>query len=240
MSELTTSFFNRLMQWEGGYQNHPQDTGNYNSCGQQVGTNFGITSKLIETLDGLKCPSEAFMRGLTRSDAFRLLQKNYRFWRCDEIEAPVLADLVFNCFMGLPTAAAKAVQTACNRFGAGLTVDGNMGSKTLAALNGLAAQNLPVIFNAVLDEWLAYLATTNPSFRQGLLNRTNALFSPMQANTSFPENFPEANQPEIQIATVRHTVQGAMKGQTRDLLWVGGFLAGLALLVLAAWGLANR
>ncbi len=40
---FTRDFFYKLMKWEGGYQNLPDDTGNYNACGQQVCTNRGIS-----------------------------------------------------------------------------------------------------------------------------------------------------------------------------------------------------
>lgn len=226
MSTFTQEFYARLMKWEGGYQNHSSDTGNYNSCGALVGTNKGVTSKAIETLMGVKCADAAFMQGITDDYAMQFYAKYWGFYRIDEITDQTVAELVMNCFMGLPKKAAESVQKACNQFQANLTVDGAMGSKTLAALNSLAAQNMPAIFNAILAEWIAYLNTTQPAFRQGLLNRTNNLFQPivsgMQSTTA-----PVANTVGLERAKL--ILNGAAKGNTADIIAiVAAFLGTIA------------
>lgn len=221
---FTKDFFNRLMQWEGGYQNHESDTGNYNSCGARVGTNHGITSKTVETLMGVKCPDQAFMMAIDDDYAFMVLGKFWEFYRIDEIKEPLLANLVMNNFMGLPVAAAKAVQRACNQFQANLEVDGAMGSKTLAALNSLSDQNLGAIYNAVLKEWISYLNTTKEVFRQGLLNRVNDLFDTVYADPPNQEPVPNPVANTGGLERAKRILSGAAKGKAADLVAI---LAGL-------------
>ena len=232
---LTQEFFSRLMHWEGGYQNHESDSGNYNSCGVRVGTNRGITSKTVETLMGVKCPDQAFMMGVDEAYAFAVLEKFWKFYRIDEINDQQLAELVMNNFMGLPTAAARTIQQACNRFQAGLTVDGLMGSKTLAALNSLSAQNPAAIFNAVLEEWIGYLSTTQEVFRQGLLNRVNGLFKPISGKPATAA--PVASTGGLELA--RRILAGASKGKTADLVAIGAGLTGVMLIFFTLLKLAR-
>jgi lysozyme family protein len=229
MAALTWEFYKKIQKWEGDYQNHSEDNGNYNACGQQVGTNHGITSKTVETLMGIKCPDAAFMKSMTEEYAFQVLQKFMEFYRVDEIIDQPIAELVFNNFMGLPKKAAETVHLACNRFQANLAVDGSMGSKTLTALNSLAAQNQPAIYNAILDEWVKYLQTTNPTFRQGLLNRVNDLFFFIQPGTNAaPAPVAETNN----LMRLQTILAGASKGDGKDLFAVG--MAGVGFLALGA------
>lgn len=223
MSTFTQEFYARLMKWEGGYQNHSSDTGNYNSCGSLVGTNKGVTSKAIETLMGVKCADTAFMQGITDEYAMQFYQKYWEFYRIDEITDQTVAELVMNCFMGLPKKAGESVQKACNKFQSNLTVDGAMGSKTLAALNSLAAQNMPAIYNAIREEWIAYLLTTQIAFRQGLMNRTNDLFKPLLAGL-FTTSAPVADTGGLERAKLILT--GAAKGNTADIIAIVAALIG--------------
>ncbi len=218
------------MKWEGGYQNHESDAGNYNACGSRVGTNHGITSKTVETLMGVKCPDQAFMMAIDDNYAYQVLEKFWDFYRIDEITDQQLADLVMNNFMGLPVAAAKVVQTACNRFQAGLTIDGFMGSKTLAALNSLAAQNPSAIYNAVLEGWITYLKSTQEVFRQGLLNRVNDLFKPI-APTSGTAPAPVAHTGGLERA--QRIIAGASKGNKADIVAIGAGFIGVMMVFIS-------
>jgi lysozyme family protein len=228
MSGLTRDFFQKIQKWEGGYQDMSSDTGNYNACGKLVGTNRGITSKTIETLMGVKCPDKIFMQGITEDYAFEVLTKFWDFYRVDEILDQDIANLVFNNFMGLPKKAAETVQLACNRFQANLKVDGAMGSKTITALNSLAAQNRGAIYNAILEEWLKYLNTTQLVFRQGLLSRVNDLFFFITAAANAPVPVAETNN----LLRVQTILQGASKGKTEDVI---AFVVGLLAIVFISF-----
>jgi lysozyme family protein len=233
----TRQLHDRIMPWEGGYQNHPEDSGNVNACGQRVGTNRGITSRTVETLMGIRCPDEAFMRGITDEYAYEVLTRFWDFYRIDEISDQSVADLAMNCFMGLPREAARSIQKAANRYQARLEEDGIMGSKTLAALNSLIRQDRNGIFNAILDEWLNYLGTTNPTFRQGLLNRTNALFQPLAGGAVAAAPVATVGVTDEAV----HVVKGAFKGKRKDLISVITVLVGLAMAVVSvAWLVRSR
>jgi lysozyme family protein len=232
MATLTQDFWEKIQKWEGDYQNYPNDSGNYNSCGKQVGTNHGITSKTVETLMGIRCPDEAFMRAMTEDYAFQVLEKFMQFYRVDEIADQALAELLLNNFMGLPKKAAETAQIAANRFGAGLKVDGAMGSKTITALNSLAAQNQPAIYSAVLEEWIKYLKTTQPAFRQGLLNRVNGLFF-------FPpvKDAPAPVAETANILRIPAILTGAAKGNMQDIFAVVFAVLGLSAITFAVYKL---
>src|SRR5690606_6583861 len=62
---------------EGGYQNHPNDSGNYNSLGQLVGTNWGISAPVYESWIGHP-PSSADMKAITKETAMSILKA--KFW----------------------------------------------------------------------------------------------------------------------------------------------------------------
>ncbi len=187
---------------------------------------------------GVRCPDAAFMQAIGDDYAFSVLGKFWDFWRIDEVANQQVAELLMNNFMGLPTAAAKAAQKACNRFQANLAVDGVMGSKTLAALNSLIGQNLPKIYNAILAEWIAYLNTVNPTFRQGLLNRVNDLFQPMPeggtntAGVPVTTDDPVANTGGTEYAL--RVVSGALKFKGKDVVAVVTVVLGLVLALVSA------
>jgi lysozyme family protein len=230
MSGLTKEFFQKIQKWEGGYQDMASDNGNYNACGKLVGTNRGITSRTVETLMGVKCPDKIFMRAITEDYAFEVLTKFWDFYRVDEILDQDIANLVFNNFMGLPKKAAETVQLACNRFQANLKVDGAMGSKTITALNSIAAQNRDAIYNAILEEWLKYLNTTQLVFRQGLINRTTDLFFFITAAKNAPVPVAETNN----LLRIQTILQGASKGKTEDVI---AFVVGLVAVVVISFSI---
>ncbi|MEL6357990.1 MAG: glycosyl hydrolase 108 family protein, partial [Bacteroidota bacterium] len=85
-----------VAQAEGGYQKFSDDPGNYNSLGQLVGTNWGISAPVYENFIG-RPPSEEDMRRMTRGQAKAL----YRalFWndiQGDEIVDQQVANIFFD------------------------------------------------------------------------------------------------------------------------------------------------
>lgn len=122
---------------EGGYQKLVNDSGNYNSLGQLVGTNYGISAPVYENWIG-RPPSEQDMRSITKSMANEI----YKAWYWDRIGASlidnqsianVIVDHAVNAGVG---AAGKLVQRVLNNhFGFNLVVDGVIGPQTRSAIN---------------------------------------------------------------------------------------------------------
>ncbi|CAL2075219.1 glycoside hydrolase family 108 protein [Tenacibaculum sp. 190524A02b] len=129
---------------EGGYQKLVNDKGNYNSKGELVGTNHGVSAKFYETIIG-RPPSEEDMRSLTKVEA-HILFKN-EFWdkiSADEIQSQAVAEVVADHAINAnPRVTAKIVQRVLNKyFGMNLSVDGAIGAKTLEAINSVNADKL--------------------------------------------------------------------------------------------------
>lgn len=179
MSQLTAAFFATILKMEGGYQNRSDDTGNYNTCGELVGTNMGVSAVALSTWVG-RCVSEAEMKGLDRQTAFNFYAWYFDHYNLYQVQNQQFAELLMNNTMGSPTGAAKSEQRALNRMGYSLTVDGNRGGQTIQALNDAWKRNPQGIYNTVREEWINYLNSINkPQFIDGWMYRMNRFFPMM-------------------------------------------------------------
>ncbi|MEM9929330.1 MAG: glycosyl hydrolase 108 family protein [Bacteroidota bacterium] len=115
---------------EGGYQKMPEDSGNYNSLGQNVGTNWGINAQVYENY--LKRPpSEQDMRTMPRHIALRIYKALY--WdriKGDEIRDQQVANILFDGHVNHGRWGIQMMQGVL-----GLSRDGIVGPLTLAAIN---------------------------------------------------------------------------------------------------------
>ena len=130
------SFISHITSAEGGYQKIASDTGNYNSRGELVGTNHGISAKTFERVYGYP-PSKQDMLNLTKAVALNIFKRLY--WnkiKGDSIKsqavAETFADHAINS--GVKTAT-RLMQYALQALGFNVTVDGVVGDKTLTAIN---------------------------------------------------------------------------------------------------------
>ena len=159
-----------LLAVEAGYQNLVGDSGNYNSLGQRVGTNFGISAKTYESWIG-RPPSIADMKAITKPVALQI----YRKWFWDEIHADQINNqsvanlIVDHNVNGGYKVIEKAVQRVLNeKFNKGLTVDGVFGPKTLAAINSVDQQ---ILFDGIVAERRKIYNQIGGEFLNGWLNR---------------------------------------------------------------------
>jgi len=101
--------------FEGGYQAFPNDSANYNSLKQLVGTNNGISAIAYETY--LKRPpSVADMKAITKDIAEGVYKK--LFWdkiHGDEIHNQSMAHLIFDSFIASGGTGLKLVRIAINQ-----------------------------------------------------------------------------------------------------------------------------
>lgn len=127
------------LRFEGGYQNKRSDKGNRNSKGQYVGTNFGISARLMEDL--LKRPPTVLdMKSITPSKASEIYKK--LFWnkiRASEIKSQAVAEMLVDHGINAGTGTAvRIMQNLLNtKFGKNLVVDGISGRNTIAAINSV-------------------------------------------------------------------------------------------------------
>ena len=145
--------FDRLMGHEGGYVNHPNDPGGE--------TMWGVTIAVARA-SGYTGP----MRDLPRDTAKAIYRAQY--W--DKVQADRMpfsvAFQVFDAAVNHGTdRAAKLLQRA-----AGVTDDGAIGPKTLAAVAAVPAPALLMLFNAEREQFYTDLKTW-PSFGKGWSRR---------------------------------------------------------------------
>jgi len=175
MSQLTPAFFQTILQMEGGYQNRPDDTGNY-SCGQLVGTNMGVSAVALTTWYG-RCITPDEMKALDQQTAFNFYAWYFDLYNLYQVQNQEFAQLLMNNTMGSPTGAAKSEQRALNRMGYNVSVDGNRGPQTIKALNDAWKRNPQGVYNTVREEWVNYLHSIDkPQFIDGWLYRMNRFF----------------------------------------------------------------
>lgn len=153
---------------EGGYVNHPADPGG--------ATNFGIIQRELDRWNGAH-PELGFpgaVKDLTQEQAEAIYRAEY--WRWDGIADPALAiklfDIGVNCGTGTSV---KLLQRAVNALAAqDITVDGQLGPKTLATANAQPAEALLNSLCQVQKDYYQAIVDRNPAqsvFLKGWLAR---------------------------------------------------------------------
>lgn len=153
-----------VLRHEGGYVNDPKDKGGE--------TKFGISKRAYPYLN---------IKALTKTDAARIYKADYwdrgRYGMIDDfLIAGRCFDLGVNCGV---SRSIKFLQRAYNtvRYGygynfLGLSVDGIMGQKTAAAVNGYKSQC--ALYEALVGIARDYYRSLNqPRFLNGWMNRLN-------------------------------------------------------------------
>ncbi|WP_033472930.1 glycoside hydrolase family 108 protein [Bordetella bronchiseptica] len=148
--------FERLIGHEGSYVNHPSDPGGE--------TNWGITVAVARA-NGYMAP----MRNMPRNIAKEIYRGQYWEKVKADLMPPSVAFQVFDAAVNHGVGqAAKFLQRA-----AGVTADGVIGPRTLAAVNGLNAAALVFLFNAEREQFYTNLNTW-PTFGKGWSRRVVA------------------------------------------------------------------
>jgi uncharacterized protein (TIGR02594 family) len=154
-----------IAQWEGGYSNHPQDSGGP--------TNWGITQARLSKHRGRQVSAEE-VRALTYAEALTIFRKYY--WdplRCDEMPVP-LALMTYNTGVNSgPARGGRFLQQALNAQGFDLDEDGEVGPLTIAAARtctdvARAVQDYSAIYEAFYRSLAKFSV-----FGRGWINRLN-------------------------------------------------------------------
>ena len=158
-----------LQQVEGRFQKIAADPGNYNSRGELVGTNYGISARFYEGVIG-RPPSEADMRAITKSQAERMF-RDY-FWdaqKADQIRNQAMANTIIDHHVNAGDGARQAQKVLNDHFGYNMAEDNQIGPQTLSALNSVdPARFVPLYNEARADH---YRGIGNATFEAGWLKR---------------------------------------------------------------------
>lgn len=163
MTEREEKIKKFFFKWEGGYSNHPLDTG---GC-----TMRGITLATYRRYYG-KNKTCQDLKKITDEEWMHIFKKGYYDKaKCDKINNDSIALLVCDmCWGSGPVTTIKKIQ-----YELGCKVDGIIGRETLAALN----DNDSEVFNRLWKmryEWFHKIVANRPSnkvFLKGWLNRLN-------------------------------------------------------------------
>ncbi len=180
---LIEPFLTKLFRVEGGFQKSANDRGNFNSRGELVGTNMGITARDYEKRIG-RPPSEADMRSMSKEDATGIYEEKY--WnkhRIREINSQPLAEILCDAIVnhGPGSNSRKGgvtmMQQTLNDLGESLEVDGKFGPRSIEAINRVGADREAMLHNHYRDRRIQFyrnIVKFHPGqsvFLNGWLNR---------------------------------------------------------------------
>ena len=74
--DVDPSIIKSVLEKEGGFQNNPDDSGNYNKAGELIGTNLGITPATYEAVFG-KEPTVEELKNITPTQAAKIYKKEF-------------------------------------------------------------------------------------------------------------------------------------------------------------------
>ncbi len=163
------------LQHEGGFFHNPK-------TGEVV--NFGVTLTFVRDCGYCTTADEAFIKNLTRDQAREVYRKY--FWDKysigqvnDQDLANKVLDLTVNMGPGGPTrdGGLTLLQKAANDLGGNLKVDGNLGPKSLAAINAQDPVKLLAAYRRRAKQRYQEIAAANATLAgnlTGWLARLNA------------------------------------------------------------------
>ena len=170
---------------EGGYQNYAEDTGNYNSLNQLVGTKYGISAPVFEAWLR-RIPSESDVRNMSFETATLIAKSQY--WdkfKIYLVKDQYLANQIFDIIFGRPYKGAKIIQETINEITPrAVKVDGFFGPLTAAAVNNIVDLGLAKRFNDLLVDNRIASYPQNAMFLQGWINQAREYLNYQQIITT--------------------------------------------------------
>jgi lysozyme family protein len=159
-----------LSKVEGGYQVLSGDRGNYNSLGQLVGTNHGISAAFYEGIIK-RPPTVVDMKAITLSLAKQLYKKY--FWddvQGDTIKNQSIANIIADHAVNSGESPIGTIVQSIlkNDFSKTLVIDGDIGPKTAALINSV---NQQILFDKIKLARARYYQSIGGTFLNGWINR---------------------------------------------------------------------
>ena len=158
-----------ILRWEGGFVDDPDDLGGATNRGVTIGTYATYCKK-----KGYPAPTVERLKNLSDKDWTDILKTLYwDRWKADNIKSQSVANILVDWVWASGTNGIKIPQQIL-----GVTVDGIVGVKTLAALN---ARNPKELFEEIKEARVQFIddicrkRPANNKFKKGWLNRINNL-----------------------------------------------------------------
>lgn len=158
-----------ILQWEGGFVNDPDDLGGATNRGVTIGTYATYCKK-----KGYPAPTVEGLKNLSDKDWTEILKTLYwDRWKADNIKSQSVANILVDWVWASGVNGIKIPQKVL-----GVTADGIVGAKTLAALNARNPKELFEEIRAARIQFIADICRKRPAnnkFKKGWLNRINSL-----------------------------------------------------------------
>ena len=158
-----------ILQWEGGFVNDPLDLGGATNKGITIGTFTEYKKR-----KGLKAPTVQDLKNISNEDWHEVFKGLYwDRWRADEIKSQAVANILVDWVWASGSHGIKRPQRLL-----GVTADGIVGSKTIAALNAKDPAELFKMIKADRIKFIDEICEKRPAnnrFKKGWLNRINAI-----------------------------------------------------------------
>lgn len=158
-----------ILKWEGGFVDDPDDLGGATNRGVTIGTYATYCKK-----KGYPAPTVERLKNLSEKDWAEILKTMYwDRWKADLISSQSVANILVDWVWASGVNGIKIPQQLL-----GVTVDGIVGAKTLAALN---ARNPKELFEEIKEARVQFIEDicrkrlANNKFKKGWLNRINSL-----------------------------------------------------------------
>lgn len=160
-----------ILSWEGGFGNHPADRGG--------ATNKGVTIATWKAQgydkDGDGDIDVADLKLITDEDAVNVVMKPHFWdrWKADQIESQSVANICVDWVWGSGKNGITGVQKLL-----GVTADGIVGAKTLAALNAREPRQLFAEIKKARVAFIQGIIKRRPSqkvFEKGWMRRLNCI-----------------------------------------------------------------
>lgn len=158
-----------ILKWEGGFVDDPDDLGGATNRGVTIGTYATYCKK-----KGYPAPTVERLKNLSEKDWAEILKTMYwDRWKADDIKSQSVANILVDWVWASGVNGIKIPQQVL-----GVTVDGIVGTKTLAALN---ARNPKELFEEIKEARVQFIEDicrkrpANNKFKKGWLNRINNL-----------------------------------------------------------------
>ena len=158
-----------ILQWEGGFVNDPLDIGGATNKGITIGTFTEYKRR-----KGLKAPTVQDLKNISNEDWHEVFKGLYwDRWKADEIKSQAVANILVDWVWASGSHGIKRPQRLL-----GVTADGVVGSKTIAALNAKDPAELFKMIKADRIKFIDEICEKRPAnnrFKKGWLNRINAI-----------------------------------------------------------------
>ena len=190
MADFATALAH-VLKWEGGYQNMKEDSGNYNSRGERVGTNYGISAKAYERWLG-RPPKHPDMKRMTIAQAGEVYRN--LFWnriKGDDISSQELANLLFDGHVNHGVTGIHLMQRVL-----GVKADGIVGPLTLEAINTREPAKVYNQYRQARRDFYHAIVARTPSQKKFLVGWLRRIDSFQDFNTTS-----DSQQPNVNAAT---------------------------------------